>query len=144
MTYSRYDFSEEPLLEIICDTSFLIALVSNPIKCFDKIENEIGKLRFIVPTFVLDELDSIERKSGPKKSMFAKTAIHISKLKFEIKDIGKSKNVDNEILNYVTKNRKLGVATLDGKLLNRLKMADVTTITLSKNKMIIENRYFQG
>jgi len=131
-------------MEIICDTSFLITLVSNPIKCLDKIENELGKLRFIVPTFVLDELDSIERKSGPKKSMIAKTAICISKLKFEIKDIGKSKNVDNEILNYVTKNRRLAVATLDGKLLNSLKMADVTTITLSKNKMIIANRYFEG
>jgi rRNA-processing protein FCF1 len=131
-------------MEIICDTSFLIALVSNPIKCLDKIENEHGKLRFIVPTFVLDELDSIERKSGPKKSMIAKTAICISKLKFEIKDIGKSKNVDNEILNYVTKNRRLAVATLDSKLLNSLKMADVTTITLSKNKIIIANRYFEG
>ncbi|HVD07690.1 MAG TPA: hypothetical protein VNB67_04530, partial [Nitrososphaeraceae archaeon] len=61
-------------MEIICDTSFLIALVSNPIKCLDKVENEIGKLAFIVPTFVLDELDSIERKSGPKKSMIANTA----------------------------------------------------------------------
>lgn len=131
-------------MEIICDTSFLIALVSNPIKCLDKIENELGKLRFIVPTFVLDELESIERKSGPKKSMIAKTAICISKLKFEIKDIGKSKNVDNKILNYVTKNRRLAVATLDSKLLNSLKMADVTTITLSKNKMIIANRYFEG
>lgn len=131
-------------MEIICDTSFLIALVSSPIKCLDKIENELGKLRFIVPTFVLDELESIERKSGPKKSMIAKTAICISKLKFEIKDIGKSKNVDNEILNYVTKNRRLAVATLDGKLLNSLRMADVTTITLSKNKMIIANRYFKG
>jgi rRNA-processing protein FCF1 len=131
-------------MEIICDTSFLIALVSNPIKCLDKIENELGKLRFIVPTFVLDELDSIERKSGPKKSMIAKTAIYISKLKFEIKDIGKSKNVDNKILNYVTKNRRLAVATLDSKLLNSLKMADVTTITLSKNKIIIANRYFEG
>jgi len=131
-------------MEIICDTSFLIALVSSPIKCLDKIENELGKLRFIVPTIVLDELDSIEKKSGPKKSMIAKTAICISKLKFEIKDIGKSKNVDNKILNYVAKNRRLAVATLDSKLLNSLKMADVTTITLSKNKMIIANRYFEG
>lgn len=131
-------------MEIICDTSFLIALVSSPIKCLDKIENELGKLRFIVPTIVLDELDSIERKSGPKKSMIARTAICISKLKFEIKDIGKSKNVDNKILNYVTKNRRLAVATLDSKLLNSLKMADVTTITLSKNKIIIANRYFEG
>lgn len=131
-------------MEIICDTSFLIALVSNPIKCLDKVENEIGKLKFIVPTFVLDELDLIEKKSGPKKSMIANTAIRISKLKFEIKDIGKSKNVDKDILNYATRNKRFGVATLDGKLLNRLKLAEVTTITLSKNKMIIANRYFEG
>lgn len=131
-------------MEIICDTSFIIALVSNPIKCLDKVENEIGKLKFIVPTFVLDELDLIEKKSGPKKSMIANTAIRISKLKFEIKDIGKSKNVDKDILNYATRNKRFGVATLDGKLLSRLKMAEVTTITLSKNKMIIANRYFEG
>src|SRR5918994_2670348 len=131
-------------MEIICDTSFLIALVSNPIKCLDKVENEIGNLKFIVPTFVLDELDLIEKKSGPKKSMIANTAIRISKLKFGIKDIGKSKNVDKDILNYASKNKRFGVATLDGKLLIRLKMAEVTTITLSKNKMIIANRYFEG
>jgi rRNA-processing protein FCF1 len=131
-------------MEIICDTSFIIALVSNPIKCLDKVENEIGKLKFIVPTLVLDELDLIEKKSGPKKSMIANTAIRISKLKFEIKDIGKSKNVDKDILNYATRNKRFGVATLDGKLLNRLKLAEVTTITLSKNKMIIANRYFEG
>jgi len=131
-------------MEIICGTSFIIALVSNPIKCLDKVENEIGKLKFIVPTFVLDELELIEKKSGPKKSMIANTAIRISKLKFEIKDIGKSKNVDKDILNYATRNKRFGVATLDGKLLNRLKMAELTTITLSKNKMIIANRYFEG
>ena len=131
-------------MDVICDTSFLIALVSNPIKCLDKVESEIGKLRFKVPSFVLDELNSVERKSGPKKSMIANTAISISKLKFEIMDIGKSKNVDIDILNYVTRNRKFAVATLDGILLNRLRTADVTTITLSKNKMIIANRYFEG
>jgi rRNA-processing protein FCF1 len=131
-------------MEIICDTSFLIALVSNPVKCLDKVEYEIGKLRFIVPTFVLDELELIKKKSGPKKSMIANTAIQISKLKFEIKDIGKSKNVDNGILHYTIKNRRYGVATLDGILLNRLRDAEVTTITLSKNKIIIANRYFEG
>ena len=131
-------------MDVICDTSFLIALVSNPIKCLDKVESEIGKLRFKVPSFVLAELNSVERKSGPKKSMIANTAIRISKLKFEIMDIGKSKNVDIDILNYVTRNRKFAVATLDGILLNRLRTADVTTITLSKNKMIIANRYFEG
>lgn len=131
-------------MDVICDTSFLIALVSNPIRCLDKVESEIGKLRFKVPSFVLDELDSVERKSGPKKAMIANTAIRISKLKFEIMDIGKSKNVDNDILNFVTRNRKFAVATLDGILLNRLRIADVTTITLSKNKMIIANRYFEG
>lgn len=130
-------------MEIICDTSFIIALVSNPIKCVDKIESEVGNLKFIVPTFVLDELLSIKRKSGPKKSMIADTAIRISKMKFEIKDIGKSKNVDKDILEYVSKNRKFAVATLDKKLLNRLIIADVITITLSKNKMIIANRYFK-
>ena len=75
--------------------------------------------------------------------MIANTAIRISKLKFEIMEIGKSRNVDNDILDYVKRNRKFAVATLDGILLNRLRTADITTITLSKNKMIIANRYFE-
>ena len=84
-------------MEIICDTSFLIALVSNPIKCLDKVEYEIGKLKFIVPTFVLDELESIKKRSGPKKSMIANTAIQISKF-FQI-GIFKSNNHVIQILN---------------------------------------------
>jgi rRNA-processing protein FCF1 len=52
--------------------------------------------------------------------------------------------VDSDILNYAIKNRRYGVATLDGLLLDWLRGADVTTITLSKNKMIIANRYFEG
>ena len=130
-------------MEVICDTSFLIALVSNPIKCLDIVEDEIGKLKFIVPTFVLDELNSVAQKSGPKRSMMAKTAIRISKLKFKIMDLGGSATVDDKIFNYVTKNRNFAVATIDGKLLNRLKLAEVTTIALSQNKIIIANRYFE-
>ena len=53
-------------MEIICDTSFLIALVSIPVKCLDRVEYEIGKLRFIVPTFVLDELELIKKNRAPK------------------------------------------------------------------------------
>lgn len=49
-------------------------------------------------------------------------------------EIGKSRNVDNDILDYVKRNRKFAVATLDGILLNRLRTADITTITLSKIK----------
>lgn len=69
-------------MEIICDTSFLIALVSNPIKCLDKVEYEIGKIKFIVPTFVLDELESIKKKSGPKKINDSKYSD--SNIEFEI------------------------------------------------------------
>ena len=65
-------------MDVVCDTSFLIVLVSAPIQRIDMVETELGKLNFLVPDIVIDELKHLELTSGPKKSMMAKTAIEIS------------------------------------------------------------------
>jgi rRNA-processing protein FCF1 len=71
-------------MDVICDTSFLMVLVSVPIKCLDKVEKEIGNINFLVPDIVIEELKHLEQTSGPKKAMTAKTAIEITRAKSKV------------------------------------------------------------
>lgn len=119
-------------MDVICDTSFLVVLVSAPIKRIDQVETELGKLNFLVPDIVINELKRLERTSGPKRSMIAKTAINISRSKSKIIQVAKSLNVDDAILEYAT-SHNCAAATIDRNLKNRLLANNVLVITLSNN-----------
>ena len=47
------------MVEVICDTNFLIHLANNRIKNISTIETEIGDIRFVVPDIVLAELEKL-------------------------------------------------------------------------------------
>jgi rRNA-processing protein FCF1 len=125
-------------MDVICDTSFLMVLVSKPIKQIDKIEAYFGKLNFLIPDIVLCELAYLENKAGPKRSTIAKTAIEISHSKFNIIEVKKSEHVDETIIEYAV-SHKCVAATIDKDLLRRLILSSVVVLTLSKNKLIIAN-----
>lgn len=127
-------------MEIICDSSFLMALVSNPINCMDNVESEIGNLKLIVPDFVIQELEAVKRNRGTKRSMAAKTAIEVSNTRFEIKIMEKKSSVDMDIIDYAISN-KCAVATLDTEMIRKLKKAKILVITLEKNKLTVANKY---
>jgi rRNA-processing protein FCF1 len=127
-------------MEIICDSSFLMALVSNPINCMDNVESEIGNLKFIVPDFVIQELEAVKRNRSTKRSMAAKTAIEVSNTRFEIKIMEKKSSVDMNIIDYAISN-KCAVATLDNEMIRKLKKAKILVITLEKNKLTVANKY---
>jgi len=119
-------------MDVICDTSFLIVLVSAPIQRIDKVETELGKLNFLVPDIVIDELKHLEQTSGPKKSMIAKTAIEISSSKTKIVRVAKSRHADDAIVNYAIKHN-CAAATIDRNLKKRLLANNILVITLSNN-----------
>ncbi len=119
-------------MDVICDTSFLMVLVSAPVKCIDEVEKEIGKVNFLVPDIVIEELKHLERTSGPKKSMIAKTAIDISSSKSKIVEVPNSRHVDDAIINYAT-NHNCAAATIDRNLKKRLLVNNILVITLSNN-----------
>ncbi len=123
-------------MDVLCDTSFLMALVSVPAKRLEKVEMELGKLFFLVPDIVVGELKRLETKTGPKRSRIAKTAIEISTSKFRIVELPEYKQVDEAILEY-TKNSRCVVATLDKNLKNKLLNANTPVITLSNNRLIV-------
>jgi rRNA-processing protein FCF1 len=116
-------------------------LVSKPTTCQDKVEYEVGPLRFIVPSNVIAELEAMKRRVGQKRSKMAETAITIANSNFEVRSIGDlDSNVDDLLIEYATRNR-CAVATVDRVLLRRLIANDVLVITFTKNRMIIANHY---
>ena len=128
-------------MDVVCDSSFLMALVSNPITCTERVEDELGKLKFIVLSSVLKELELIKKRAGPKRSKMAGAAIQLANSKFETRSIGEfNYDVDGMLIEHAIKS-KCAVATLDNELLRRLIDNNVLVITLTNNRMIVANQY---
>ena len=123
-------------MNVLCDTSFLMVLVSRPISQFEKVEMQLGKLNFLIPDVVIEELKKLEMRTGPKRSLLAKTAIEISNSKFRIIELPTYRQVDDAIIEYA-KATKCAVATLDKNLKNKLQTFNTLVITLSRNRLVI-------
>jgi uncharacterized protein len=126
-------------MNVLCDTSFLMVLVSTPLKRMTKIEMEVGKLSFLVPNVVIGELQRLETRAGPKRSLIARTAIEIANSKLRIVElpdwVGR---VDEAILKFA-KASDCAVATLDRNLKIALRRNNILVISLSNNRLIIES-----
>jgi uncharacterized protein len=115
-----------------------MVLVSNRISQLDSIEGELGRLQFLVPDIVLDELKHIQDVAGPKRSTIARTAIKIAHSKFELVKFKRTHTVDDAIVDYVSTN-KCAAATLDKDLKRKLIQSEILVFTLSKNRIIVAN-----
>lgn len=122
------------MVEVICDTSFLIVLASKPVKKFDELENEIGKIDFVVPSLVINELGELVRTAGIKRSNAARLALELANKFKTIQFQGTS--ADEAIIDYASKQKCL-VATIDDALRNKLKNNDISVITLANDKLIV-------
>ena len=57
------------VVEIICDSSFLMILASRRIKNISNVETEIGTIEYIVPDMVVQELERITMDDKKKVSL---------------------------------------------------------------------------
>ena len=57
------------MVEIICDSSFLMLLASRRIKNISNIETEIGTIEYVVPDMVVKELERITMDNKKKVSL---------------------------------------------------------------------------
>jgi len=122
------------LVEVICDTSFLIHLATNRIKNLDNLDVEIGQITFVVPQVVKNELSELEKKSE-KKQEIQSTLNYIKN--FKIIPIQGS-FADKEILEYISKNRVI-VATMDKELKKQIKHNESSIMSFSNNKIVLES-----
>jgi rRNA-processing protein FCF1 len=122
------------LVEVICDTNFLIHLATNRIKNLDNLDVEIGQISFVVPQVVKNELFELE-KNPDKKQDIQSTLNYIKNFKI-IPILGSF--ADKELLDYVSNNRVI-VATMDRELKKQIKNHGSSIMSFSNNKIILES-----
>lgn len=125
------------MINIIIDTSFLIALVTKPIKLLDDIIINYGKINFLIPDIVIEELQKIANRKSYKISQIARTALEIAK-QFEIVNTKKLRYPDDSLLDYAI-SYNCAIATVDKNLIKRSLSEKIMVFSLKNNKIIINN-----
>jgi hypothetical protein len=122
------------LVEVICDTNFLIHLATKRIKNLDNLDVEIGQITFVIPQVVKNELLELE-KNPEKKQDIQATLNYIKNFK-TIPILGSF--ADKELIDYVSKNRAI-VATMDKELKKQIKILGSSILSIHNDKIVLEN-----
>ena len=124
---------QEYLVEVICDTSFLIHLATRRIKNIDNIDVEIGQVTFVVPQVVHNELSELIK--NPQKNQ---TALITRDFIKNFKIIPISGNfADKELIDYVKKNRAI-IGTMEG-IKKQIKEYGGSIMSFSNDKIVLES-----
>jgi rRNA-processing protein FCF1 len=122
------------LVEVVCDTSFLIHIATKRIKNLSNLETEIGSIQFVVPDIVIQELEKLST-DNKKKQHIISTLEFIKKLK-KIKISGTL--VDESIIFYAKKHGGI-IATMDVNLKHGIKEVGGSVISISNDKIVLES-----
>jgi hypothetical protein len=122
------------LVEVICDTNFLIHLATKRIKNIDNLDMEIGSISFIVPEVVKNEL--IKLQQIPEKTQQITTTLNFIK-NFKTIPINGT-YADQELINYVKNNRSI-IGTMDKGLKNKIKKLDSSILSIHNDKIVLES-----
>ncbi len=121
------------MVDVICDTSFLIHFATKRIKNIDSLDVEIGQIRFVVPSVVITELEKL--CNNPQKNKDALATLNFSK---NLKKLSISGNFADESLINFSKENQCIIATLDKELKKKIKNAGGSIITFSNDRIILE------
>ena len=122
------------MVEVICDTSFLIHVATRRIKNIDNLDTEIGSISFVVPEVVKNELTKLQ--DNPEKTQEIETTLNYIK---KLKTISIQGNfADKELIEYVKNNRSI-IGTMDKALKKQIKQAGSSILSFSQDKIILES-----
>ena len=122
------------MVEVICDTNFLIHLATRRIKNIDNLDVEIGQITFVVPQVVKNELSELLK--NPRKTQNIQSTLNYIK-NFKIISIFGT-FADKELLDYVSKNKAI-VATMDKELKRQIKNLGSSIMSLSNDRIVLES-----
>ena len=122
------------MIDVICDTSFLIHLATKKIKNLDSINVEIGEFQYVIPLVVLDELERLS-KIPDKERDVRKTLEFVRTLK-TVPISGKV--ADYAITEHIRKHGGI-VATIDKDLKNKVKRLGGSIMSFSNDKIVLES-----
>jgi rRNA-processing protein FCF1 len=122
------------LVEVICDTNFLIHLANNRIKNIQSLETEIGEIQFVVPDVVLAELEKLGNVEE-KKQEIDNTKQYIKS--FKTISLG-GRFADDSFISHIKKNGGI-IATMDKNLKHEIKKTGGSVISISNNRIVLES-----
>ena len=122
------------MVEVICDTSFLIHLATTRIKNISTFETEIGSLQFMFPDVVAHELQNLSKNEKKKHDILA--TIDFSKKLKKISIPGKF--ADKALIDYVKQNGGI-IGTMDKDLKDMIKKSGGSIISFSNDRIILES-----
>ena len=124
----------EQLVNAISDTSFLIHLATHRITNLSDLETEIGRIEFIVPDIVIQELKHLSEDK--EKNKISTVTLDFIK-DFKTNSIT-GKTADLGILDFVEKNGGI-VATMDKELKTKIKQVGGSVLSIHNDKIVLEN-----
>jgi len=122
------------LVEVLCDTNFLIHLATKRIKNIDNLDMEIGSISFVIPEVVKNEL--IKLQQIPEKNQEVNITLNFIK-KFKTIPINGT-YADKELIDYVKNNRSI-IGTMDKGLKNKIKKLGSSILSIHNDKIILES-----
>ena len=122
------------MVEVICDTSFLIHLATRKIKNIDSVNTEIGQIEFVVPSVVLNELRKLSKTQ--KKKQDAVTTLEFARNLKTTEMSGKF--ADQAIIDHI-RNHGGMTATMDKELKNKIKSLNGSIISFSNDRIVLES-----
>ena len=122
------------MVEVICDTNFLIHLATKRIKNISSLETEVGPIQFVVPDIVVKELQKLGSEDK-KQKLILSTLNFIKKLK-KISITGEF--ADKALINYVKLHGGI-IGTLDKELKDKIKNSGGSIMSLSNDRIVLES-----
>ena len=131
------------MVDVICDTSFLIHLATKQTRNIDSINIEIGQIEFVVPLVVLSELKELTKRSTKYRSDHAKfqskNALKTLEFARNLKTISISGGyADKEIIEHVKKHGGI-IGCMDKELKSRIKHLGGSIMSFSNNRIVLES-----
>ena len=123
------------LVDVICDTSFIIHLAAGRIKNLASLDTEIGQINFVVPGAVTSELRRLLQSPGKRDA--ARAALGYSEKLGTLDEI-RGTFADGAILEYVRDRGGGMVATLDRELKSGVKAAGGSVLSLASDRIVLE------
>ena len=125
------------MVEVICDTNFLIHLATRKIKNIDTVNTEIGQIQFVVPAVVWNEL--VQISINRNRSVKHQDALKTLKFARSLKKIPMSgKYADPYIVEHVKAYGGI-IGTMDKELKSKVKRFGGSIMSFSKDKIVLES-----
>ena len=122
------------MVEVLCDTNFLIHLATKRIKNIDNLDMEVGSISFVIPEVVKNEL--IKLQQIPEKNQEVNITLNFIK-KFKTIPINGT-YADKELIDYVKNNHSI-IGTMDKGLKNKIKKLGSSILSIHNDKIVLES-----